>query len=442
MARLATYWIVVLLVFAVALPVLADDPKVDKTKPNVKAPVSKAAKTKQSKANEPEKKKADTQKKSAADDSESTANDSESTKKKKLSKQDNEVAEAWAKLTKRKEETFQKLEDLKVEYDKTDPDDNDERTAIRIRYLETVGEFQQQLYPAMTKLAEKAFELNPEDYDAGEMVLGDTYGKNQFQEAAQIAERIIKTGQKTKIVLNVAGIAYFAMHQFDESKRILEEAKKLGKLDKKLKGMFYLDYSTKYLDYWKREQAIRIREVAAKGNEALPRVVFETSRGQITLELFENEAPNTVANFINLVETKYYNETRFHRVVSGFMVQGGDPLSKDLNPSNDGTGGPGYVIDCECYRPDARFHFRGSLSMAHAGKDTGGSQFFITHLPTPHLNPVSGNKSKHTVFGRVIEGMDVVDQLQKNDPIKKAFVLRKRNHVYRPVTKRDKRRRF
>ena len=127
----------------------------------------------------------------------------------------------------------------------------------------------------------------------------------------------------------------------------------------------------------------------------LPRVLLKTSKGDIVLELFENEAPNTVANFIALVEKGFYNGLTFHRVLPNFMAQGGDP-------TGNGSGGPGYAIACECYRPDARMHFRGSLSMAHAGRDTGGSQFFLTFLPTRHLN------GQHTCFGRVIRGMDVL----------------------------------
>ena len=152
-------------------------------------------------------------------------------------------------------------------------------------------------------------------------------------------------------------------------------------------------------------------------------------RGPIVVELFENEAPNTVANFISLVEKGFYDGLSFHRVLPNFMAQGGDPRG-------DGAGGPGYAIKCECYRDDARMHFRGSLSMAHAGRDTGGSQFFITFLPTPHLN------GKHTVFGRVIEGFDTLAKLHRVDPrdgqapsrMTKVTVLRKRDHEYKPQT--------
>ena len=143
--------------------------------------------------------------------------------------------------------------------------------------------------------------------------------------------------------------------------------------------------------------------------------------------------PNTVGNFIFLVESGFYDGLTFHRVLPGFMAQGGCP-------NGTGTGGPGYTIYCECYEKNYRKHFAGSLSMAHAEqRDTGGSQFFITFTPQPQLN------GKHTVFGRVIEGMEVLAKIQRRDPAKsselaitpdkiiKAEVLNKRpNSKYLP----------
>jgi len=163
--------------------------------------------------------------------------------------------------------------------------------------------------------------------------------------------------------------------------------------------------------------------------EPLPQVLLKTSKGDVLIELYEDEAPNTVANFVNLVEKKFYDGITFHRVIKDFMAQGGDP-------NGTGGGGPGHVIDCECYRPDARRHQRGSLSMAHRGKNTGGSQFFLCFKATPHLD------GKHTVFGQVIEGMENVDMFAERDPmaggpsdkIISATVVRKRNHDYKPKT--------
>jgi cyclophilin family peptidyl-prolyl cis-trans isomerase len=162
-------------------------------------------------------------------------------------------------------------------------------------------------------------------------------------------------------------------------------------------------------------------------------VKLSTNKGDIVPELFENEAPQSVANFLTLVKAGFYNGVSFHRVLHAFMAQGGDP-------KGDGTGGPGYSIHDECNQPNYRHHFRGSLSMAHtAVPDSGGSQFFLTFIPTGHLD------GKHTVFGRVIEGMDVLGELQKRSPsgdpqheaalpppdkILKAEVLRDRGHEY------------
>ncbi|MDO4576333.1 MAG: peptidylprolyl isomerase [Planctomycetia bacterium] len=169
----------------------------------------------------------------------------------------------------------------------------------------------------------------------------------------------------------------------------------------------------------------------------MPRVLVRTTAGDLELELFENEAPNTVANFIALVEKGFYDGLTFHRVLPGFMAQGGDP-------KGDGTGGPGYAIPCETDTPNARKHFRGTLSMAHAGKDTGGSQFFITFVPTQSLD------GKHTAFGRVVRGMSTLTKIQRIDPerpypgivptkIVEMKVLRKRDHAYTPKTLPDPR---
>jgi peptidyl-prolyl cis-trans isomerase B (cyclophilin B) len=142
--------------------------------------------------------------------------------------------------------------------------------------------------------------------------------------------------------------------------------------------------------------------------------VMETGRGTIELELFADEAPNTVANFEKLANAGFYDGTKFHRVIPNFMIQGGDPYSK-TGKGPVGTGGPGYKIKCETHLNVHR-HVAGTLSMAHAGKDTGGSQFFICHAAQPHLDGV------HTVFGQVTTGMDVVQAIKQNDEVKSIRV--------------------
>ncbi len=142
---------------------------------------------------------------------------------------------------------------------------------------------------------------------------------------------------------------------------------------------------------------------------------IETDKGTIKAELFADEVPGTVGNFEKLANEEFYDGTRFHRVINEFMIQGGDPLSKTANNPRAGSGGPGYTIKCETSR-NTHKHVAGTLSMAHAGKDTGGSQFFICHTPQPHLDKV------HTVFGQVTEGMDIVNAIKQGDSIRSIRV--------------------
>ncbi len=144
---------------------------------------------------------------------------------------------------------------------------------------------------------------------------------------------------------------------------------------------------------------------------------FETDHGTIVAELFDKDAPATVANFEKLANEGYYDGTAFHRVIDDFVVQGGDPLSKERGNPRVGTGGPGYMIKCET-AGNPHKHEVGSLSMAHAGKDTGGSQFFmvLSEANTRHLNGV------HTVFGKITEGLDAMKKIKMNDRITKVRV--------------------
>lgn len=130
---------------------------------------------------------------------------------------------------------------------------------------------------------------------------------------------------------------------------------------------------------------------------------------EIVIELYEKEAPGTVANFVSLVNKGFYNGLYFHRVIPGFVAQGGCPIG-------NGTGGPGYTIKCET-AGNPHKHIKGAVSMAHAGKDTGGSQFFIVFEPQPHLDGV------HTVFGQVIEGMDAAMNIKRFDKILSVEII-------------------
>ncbi|SMP38567.1 peptidylprolyl isomerase [Anoxynatronum buryatiense] len=141
----------------------------------------------------------------------------------------------------------------------------------------------------------------------------------------------------------------------------------------------------------------------------MKKAVIETRKGTMVIELFEQDAPGTVANFEKLIKDGFYDGLTFHRVIPDFVIQGGCP-------HGTGTGGPGYTIKCELDNNPKR-HERGSLSMAHAGRDTGGSQFFVCHSPQPHLD---GN---HTVFGKVVEGLEVVDDIRQGDVMDKVTIM-------------------
>jgi len=236
------------------------------------------------------------------------------------------------------------------------------------------------------------------------------------------------------VAYRVAASAAFATMQLDEAKKYIELASGGKEIKDPALGQLLAEIEH-YQPMWNREQKLRAAEKQA---DDLPRVKLHTSEGDIVVELFENEAPNTVANFISLVESGLYNGTQFHRVLPGFMAQGGDPFSKDrdANAGKIGTGGTDYTIACECVLPEHRDHFRGTLSMAHSGPNTGSSQFFLTFVPTGSLD------GRHTVFGRIIEGFDVLAKIQRVNPEKpngevpdtiiKAEVLRKRPHDYIP----------
>lgn len=139
---------------------------------------------------------------------------------------------------------------------------------------------------------------------------------------------------------------------------------------------------------------------------------IHTEKGVMKVEFYENDAPKTVENFVNLSESGFYDGLTFHRVIPSFVIQGGCP-------NGTGAGGPGYSIDCEL-KGGNQYHDRGVLSMAHAGRNTGGSQFFICHnrQNTQHLD------RQHTCFGKVVEGLDVIDEIRAGDKIEKIVIIK------------------
>ena len=334
---------------------------------------------------------------------------------------------SFAELFAQWKDLLARLRELQIQYQTANPD----------KRAELEKEFNSELQKGealigqLTQAAEAAYAADPAaSNDAADFLLSAlrTYlGRDQYDDATRVSELLIANEYPNEAIYNAAGVAAFATNQFEVARDHLARAEANDALD----GQGQRDNAEvdAYVELWNEEQQRRASEAEA---DDLPRVVLTTNQGDVVIELFENEAPNTVANFVNLIEKGFYDGLTFHRVIRNFMAQGGCP-------TGTGTGGPGYNIACECYEEGARKHFRGSLSMAHAGRDTGGSQFFITLRPTSHLN------DRHTVFGRVIEGMDNVVALKARDPsaiddtepdrIIEAKVLRKRDHEYTPETR-------
>ncbi len=283
--------------------------------------------------------------------------------------------------------------------------------------------------------AEKAYLAAPnKDNDQNEYLFAYLTGlvqSDDFDKAARLAAMLVDHGYEHKHFNLLAGVSFFGANEFERAEKHLKLAGESGELNPAGKQDLDLIEKHGYKQLWEKEQAIRAAEEKAHD---LPRVKLSTNKGDIVVELFENEAPIATANFISLVEKKYYDGLKFHRVLPGFMAQGGDP-------KGDGNGGPGYTIPDECFQSNHRNHFRGSLSMAHSSqRDSSGSQFFLTFAPSATLD------GQYTVFGRIVEGDDVLAKLQRCQPgdsntpdrINKAVVLSKRSHKYDFVKRPDK----
>ena len=302
------------------------------------------------------------------------------------------------------------------------------------------NEVQVQARAASEKLETSAFAVamtDPKNAQAREItgaVMAAALKTDDPKRALTLAAMLDKAGAAGEGVLMMAASAAMLTSDLDATEAYLKKAAAAGVKPEKIAELEQAVAAERP----KVDEEMAKRAAEAKADD-LPRVKITTSQGDVMVELFENEAPNTVANFISLVEKGFYNGTPFHRVIGGFMAQGGDP-------TGTGTSGPGYAIACEVGKPGARKHFLGTLSMAHAGPDTGGSQFFLTFRPTEHLD------GKHTVFGRVIDGFDVLPKLMRTqddqglpvagavpDKILKAVVVRKRSHPYEPETLPDPR---
>ena len=349
-------------------------------------------------------------------------------------------------------ELTKKLSAMKVEYQDAAPALQNE---MYVEYLKVFKQGQE-LHKKNVSLAldahDEAPNKNPLVVNLLYSTVGWEFNRENYEESVRVFKRLVASGidKGAERFYVFAGLSALVSMNYEEAEAWLKIAEESGELKnlftewaqsskagltlaRTMQGFLMEMSPTK--EAWAKEQAIRKAETAAGEQDPakkLPRVELTTTKGKIVLELFENEAPNTVANFISLVEKKFYDGIVFHRVLPKFMAQGGDP-------TGTGGGGPGYAIDDECGNrfPQARKHFRGSISMANTGQPgTNGSQFFLTFVPT------SGLDGKHTVFGRIVEGIEVLAKIQRVDPLDtetkipeldkiiEAKVLNKRDHVY------------
>jgi cyclophilin family peptidyl-prolyl cis-trans isomerase len=312
---------------------------------------------------------------------------------------------------------------LQAEYQQPDAD----KTAIENKFNATRNQARTAAL-RLERTAAAAVLSNPENTEACAVVrdvLKSAMQADDPRTVVSLTATLHEVGKADEEILLTGATAAMITSELELAEKFLKAAEVAGVDGSKVAGL----QKAIERERLKVEAEMALRATEKEVND-LPQVKIETTKGTIVVELFENEAPNTVANFVSLVESHFYDGTLFHRVIPGFMAQGGDP-------TGTGTSGPGYTIACECDVPDARKHFLGSLSMAHAGKDTGGSQFFLTFAPTEHLD------GRHTVFGRVIEGFEILPKITRTegpqagssrDKILKAEIIRKRDHEYKPKT--------
>ena len=286
-----------------------------------------------------------------------------------------------------------------------------QKPEIEKRFNELIAQGGAKL-PELLEAAKGAFQESSANSEVAEflqaMAIYEAQSEN-YEDVLPLADLLIEKGNQEPALYNAAGVAAFCVGELDKAEKYLEKGKGAANLGKE-----FSDLAPRFqgeLDYYKKAwpEEVKIRQAEAKADD-LPRVLLKTNRGDIELELFENEAPNTVANFISLVEKGFYNGLAFRRVIPYFMAQGGDP-------KGNGSGGPGYTIPDECHKPDHRLHFRGTLSMACTSElDSGGSQFFLCFLPTQFLD------GGFAAFGRVVKGIDVLAKIRRRDPDKQASI--------------------
>ncbi len=298
----------------------------------------------------------------------------------------------------------------------------------------------------MLRAAIAEYQLDPEGKPELATMLFKVLDRNieedRYEGMVEVAQVLLDNNYPDEKMRGFLTMAAYGLNQYEVVRPNLDRLIEEGVVSQQL--LMLQEHIDEIESAWQDE--LRMREEDAQG-EPLPRVLIRTTKGDMEVELFENQAPQTVANFISLVESGFFDHLTFHRVMRHFMAQGGCP-------EGDGSGGPGYTIPGEMDRPNARKFFRGTLGLALApdretGKtdpSSGGSQFFIMYLPTYQLN------GKYTAFGRVIRGIEVLANIHKINPDDKEEkeeesevqpdeilgidVLYKRDHAYEPTIAR------
>jgi peptidyl-prolyl cis-trans isomerase B (cyclophilin B) len=303
--------------------------------------------------------------------------------------------------------------------------DNEDLAVAYVKYREKNGSLEGE---ALESAYRSVLDRFPQNAGAAAWLAKRYQREARYAEAIEIITAVDPDPEQQPELVYTLAVCQFCSHLFDVAVETLASIpdsaiNRNRRLQNEIRSQRQV--FEEYVTLWEEEQALRMSEAEA---DDLPRVQIITNRGPILVELFEDQAPIAVANFITLAESGFYDQTKFHRYEPDFMVQGGDPNTKPGAPGRPGMGGPGYFLPNEGMEPQHRNHFNDSIAMAMMGSGenarTAGSQFYLNHRPTPWLN------GRHTVFGRVLEGQDIVRSLRKDDEIQTMIVVRKRDHDY------------
>jgi peptidyl-prolyl cis-trans isomerase B (cyclophilin B) len=347
-----------------------------------------------------------------------------------------DVLAEWDQLRHRKQQIAARLAVLQKEFATADAS---RKRTIREEFGALADEYTRDVADKMTGLAAQVLAKRENDPEAAAILAKQAFQANRFARAAELAEIVERAGANAGYafdrVRRIAAVSHFALHDFERAIELLEASEHQPNWapDPSLEKPELLPAAKEYVELWRAEQAIRTREAALEGDARLPRAKLEIvdadgkPKGDVEVLLFEDHAPNTVASFVRTVQDGGYDGTPFHLIFPLRYVQTGRVEPRAT-----------WTIDSEAFAKDSRRFFRGSLAtLAYPSTpDAAGSEFLITLLPTYQFNATTDTDGErhggNTVFGRVVQGMDVVDAIRKSDRIAKATMLHVRPHEYEP----------